>query len=300
MCSRLSLSLLLALGCRGKDAETGKSSVTSLPPVFSLGPVSSSNWDPSAGPVMLVAASDVGDSAAIVLPDVTDSTRATFGLPMPEISEMKFDLYGRAGKIASSLIGSINTPDTSTACDSWPSAHLRSGHQGWQVALASGSARAVPIDSIEGLPSADSASLAASLAESVASLPIASDLTFRRLPFRVRYAYLVHADSAEIVVADIVRALNEEANPRIEHIFLIGERPRGAIGKYAVGYYNRTAGAEEATQAADVLAALEIGSSSRKVFVVNVESDKGARFGLIERLGPLEWKPAWWSAYTGC
>jgi hypothetical protein len=300
MSSRTSLSLLLLLACRGKDAETGRSSVTSLPPVFSLGPVNNTNWDPSAGPVMLVSANDVGDSVAIVLPDATDSTMDTLGLPMPEISRVTFDLYGRAGKIASSAIGPISTPDTSTVCDAWPSAHLRTGHQGWQVALASGSARAVPIDSIEGLSSADSASLAASLAESVASLPVASDLTFRRLPFRVRYAYTAHADSTEIVVADIVRALNEEANPRIEHIFLIGERPRETIGKYAIAYYNRTAGAEETTQAAEILAALEIGSSRRKAFVVNVESDKGARFGLIERLKPLEWQPAWWSAYTGC
>jgi hypothetical protein len=249
---------------------------------------------------MLVSVNDVGDSAAIVLPDVTDSTMEALGLPMPEISKVTFDLYGRAGKIASSVIGFISAADTSAACDAWPSALLQSRHQGWQVALASGSARAIPLDSIEGLSSADSASLAASLAESVASLPIASDLTFRRLPFRVRYAYIAHADSAEIVVADIVRALNEEANPRIEHIFLIGERLQEVIGKYGIGYYNRTAGAEETTQAAEVLAALEIGSSRRKAFVVNVESDKGARFGLIERLRPLEWQPAWWSAYTGC
>jgi hypothetical protein len=116
----------------------------------------------------------------------------------------------------------------------------------------------------------------------------------------VRYAYLAHFDSSEIVAADIVRTLNEEANPRIEHIFLIGERERNSTGKYGVGYYNRTAGAEETTQAAAVLAALEIGRSRRKVFVVNVESDKTARFGFIERDGSSDWRPSWWSANTGC
>ena len=111
---------------------------------------------------------------------------------------------------------------------------------------------------------------------------------------------LTEAACANGVAADIVRALNEEANPRIEHIFLIGERERNSTGKYAIGYYNRTAGAEETTQAAAVLAALEIGSSRRKAFVVNVESDKSARFGLIEREGYSKWRPSWWSANTGC
>jgi hypothetical protein len=300
LCRAFLLAPLLALACREKNAEADKSSTASLPPVFSLGPATNTNWDPSAGPVMLVSVGDVGDSAAVVLPEATDSTIDTVRMPPSGISEAAFDLYGRAGKIGSSTIRLASTADSSGTCNGWPIAHLSSGHQGWQVALASGSVRGIPLDSIEGLSSVDSASLAASLTQSVAALPVASDLTFRRLPFRVRYAYLVHFDSSEIVAADIVRALNEEANPRIEHIFLIGERERNSIGKFALGYYNRTAGAEETTQAAAVLAALEIGSSRRKAFVVNVESDKSARFGLIERAGIAEWRPSWWSANTGC
>jgi hypothetical protein len=300
MSRKATLLIVLILGCRGKDTGPTKSATTSLPPVFSLGPANSSNWDPTAGPAMLVALGDAGDSAAVVLPDASDSTMNTVGVLTPDISNVVFDLYARAGKVGSSTVRSLTPPDTNRACNTWPSASLTSGHQGWQVAFASGSARAIAVDSIAGLSSTDSASLAASLAASAASLPNASDLTFRRLPFRVRYAYLARSDSVEIVAADIVRALNEEANPRIEHIFLIGERPRGAIDKYAVGYYNRTAGAEETTEAAEVLVALEIGSSRREAFVINVESDKGARFGLIERLGPFDWQPAWWSASTDC
>jgi hypothetical protein len=294
------LAFLFVLACREKNAETDKSSTASLPPVFSLGPASNTNWDPSAGPAMLISLGDVGDSAAVVLPEATDSSIDTVRTAPTGITEGVFDLYGRAGKIGSSTIRLVATGETSGTCNGWPSAHLTSGHQGWQVALASGSAIGVPLDSIEGLSSVDSASLAASLTQSVAVLPVASDVTFRRLPFRVRYAYLAHFDSLEIVAADIVRALNEEANPRIEHIFLIGERERNSASKYAVGYYNRTAGAEETTQAAAVLAALEIGSSRRKVFVVNVESDESARFGLIERVGSSEWRPSWWSANAGC
>ncbi len=299
--ARASLSfLLVVVACRGEGAKLDKTSRTSLPPVFSLGPANSTNWDPSAGPVILVALGEMGDSAAVVLPDVTDTTMDTLNLRVPQISERVFDLYGRSGKLGSSAAGPFREAKTSDGCDAWPSVRLRSAHQGWQVAFASGAARAIPLDSIESLSSADSASLAASLAETVATLSIASDPTFRRLPFRVRYAYATHSDSIEIVVADIVRALNEEANPRIEHIFLVGERPADNRGKFTVGYYSRTAGAEEKTQATEVLAALAIGSSRRPGFVINVASDEGARFGLIERTGPAEWRPLWWSAYTGC
>jgi hypothetical protein len=292
------VAFLFVLGCREKDAASDQVSRASLPPVFSLGPASKTNWDPSAGPVMLVALGEAGDSASVVLPDATDSTLNS--LSLPQVSNAVFDLYGRSGKVGSSLVGPFRDSASHSTCASWPSTHLGSAHAGWQVALARGSARPIPLDSIEALSSVDSASLAASLAESVAALPLASDPTFRRLPFRVRYAYTTRMDSVQIVVADIVRALNEEANPRIEHIFFVGERPSQAKGKFAVDYYNRTAGAEETTQATEVLTALEIGSSRRRAFVVNVESDNRARFGLIENAGPTRWEPAWWSAYTGC
>src|SRR4051812_42523266 len=215
MSRKATLLIVLILACRGKDTGPTKPATTSLPPVFSLGPANNSNWDPTAGPAMLVALNDAGDSAAVVLPDASDTTMNT-GALSPDISNVVFDLYARAGKVGSSTVRSLTPVDTNRACNTWPSASLTSGHQGWQVAFASGSARAVAVDSIAGLSSADSASLAASLAASAASLPNASDLTFRRLPFRVRYAYIARSDSVEIVAADIVRALNEEANPRIE------------------------------------------------------------------------------------
>jgi hypothetical protein len=103
-----------------------------------------------------------------------------------------------------------------------------------------------------------------------------------------------------VVAADIVRTLNEEANPRIEHLLLIGERAAGTKGRFAVGYYSRIAGAEETMQATDILAAVEIGTSRRPAIIVNVESEEGAKLGLIERTGPGQWRSTWKSAYTTC
>jgi hypothetical protein len=139
-----------------------------------------------------------------------------------------------------------------------------------------------------------------SLAQTAATLPITADSTFKGLPFRVRSAYMFRLDSIDVVIADVVRSVNEEANPRLEHLLIVGERSAGSIGRYKVGYYNRTAGAEESTQATEILATVSIGSARRPAVVVNIEYDDGGKLGLIERTGPGEWRATWRSAYTDC
>ncbi|MGH7652659.1 MAG: hypothetical protein ACREMS_12570 [Gemmatimonadaceae bacterium] len=163
-----------------------------------------------------------------------------------------------------------------------------------------GDVRALPLDSIESLSSSDSAALAASLTKSAATLPISADPTFSKLPFRIRSAYTFKLDSTQGVIADVVRALNEEANPRIEHLFLIGERDAGTTEPFRIGYYSRVAGPEETIQATEILAVVEIGVTKRPAIVIGVESDDGIQLGLIERDAPEQWRPTWTSAYTDC
>ncbi|OLE15619.1 MAG: hypothetical protein AUG20_02460 [Gemmatimonas sp. 13_1_20CM_3_60_15] len=126
-----------------------------------------------------------------------------------------------------------------------------------------------------------------------------SDPTFRGLPFRVRAAFTFRLDSVDVVIADVVRSVNEEANPRIEHLLILGERPTGSSSPYDVRYSNRTAGSEESTQASELLAALRIGDAKRPGIVVNIEYSDGNRLELLERVGS-EWRLVWKSAYTDC
>ena len=272
-----------------------------MPPANSVNPLGNTNWDADAGPLMIVSIGNGGDSVAVVLPEATDSTIASFQGTNPPISGLTFDLFGRAGRVVSSITASPLPPvDTSEECDSWPLARLKSSHSNWQVGFAAGHVRAIALDSIEVLPSADSAALAVSLAQTAATLPIASDPTFRGLPYRVRSAYMFRLDSVEVVVADVVRSVNEEANPRLENLLIVGERPVRSRGKYNTAYYKRTAGAEESTQATEVLTAVLIGVMKRPAIVVNIEYDDGGKLGLIERIGPGEWRATWTSAYTDC
>src|SRR4051812_15093733 len=196
------IPLFFALSCRGDDNARGSKS---LPPVYSLGPSSNTNWDVNAGPVMLFSLADGSDSVAIVLPEATDSTIEVLQNTTPTIQGLVFDLFGRSGKIASSSATPIAATDTIRECNKWPSAKLQSAHHGWSVGFVRGNVREVRLDSIEALPSVDSASLAASLTQSAATLPVSSDPVFRRLPFRVRSAYRFTLDSVDVVVADVIR-----------------------------------------------------------------------------------------------
>jgi len=300
----LLLSVLLLAGmtaCSDRGRNGTDSARASLPPVFPSSPLEGTNWDVDAGPVMIVSVGNSSDSVAVVLPEATDSTVASFQGIAPPISGLTFDLFGRNGKVGSS-VAALPLPlvDTTQECDSWPLAKLKSAHSNWRVGFATGHVHAIALDSIEAMPSADSAALAASLAQMAATLPIVSDPTFKGLPFRVRSAYTFRLDSTEVVIADVVRSVNEEANPRLEHLLIIGERPVGTRGNYHVAYYSRTAGAEETTQATEVLAAVSIGAGRRPAIVVNIEYDDGGKLGLIERTGPGEWRASWTSAYTDC
>jgi len=290
--------LVLVLACRdkaGNDSNTGKS----LPAVFSLGPTSNTNWNVNAGPVMLLSAGASSDSVSIVLPEATDSTIELIQGVVQPVSGFVFDLFNRSGRIDSTSVVPQKT-GVDTTCNAWPVGRTRSVQPVWRVGFVHGYVKGIPLDSIASLPSADSAILAASLTQTAATLPVSSDPTFRRLPFRVQSAYTFRLDSVEVVITDIVRALNEEANPRIEHLLLIGERPIGSKGKYAVGYFSRIAGAEETMQATDVLAAVRIGALKSPAIVVSIESEEGVQLGLIERTGPGQWRSTWKSAYTTC
>lgn len=295
------LAPLFVLSCRDSSRNDSESSRESLPPVFSLGPTSSTNWDVDAGPVMLVSTGSGFDSAAIVLPEVTDSTMEEVRGTSPPVSGLTFELFGRSGNVESSGVAPLTTTGNAQRdCSAWPAARVPSAHTSWRIGFVRGNVKPIALDSIESLSSTDSASLAASLAQSAAILPVSADPVFRRLPFRVRSAYTFRLDSVEVVIADVVRSLNEEANPRIEDLFLIGERQIGTTGKYTVGYFNRIAGAEETMQATEVLAAVEIGGSKHSTVIVNVESEEGTQLQFIVRTGPGQWRQTWRSAYTDC
>src|SRR5436190_7232988 len=190
----LLLLLTAMVACRDKGSANPDSARQSLPPVYSLGPLGNANWNPEAGPVLIVS-NDSSDTAAVVFPEATDSTIASFRGITPPISGLTFDLFARSGKVGSSIAATpLPSLDTSQECHSWPLARLRSSSSSWRIGFPSGHVHAIKLDSIEAMSSTDSAELAASLARTAATLPITTDPTFRGLPFRVRSAFTLRLD----------------------------------------------------------------------------------------------------------
>jgi hypothetical protein len=306
MDARANLTLWLALtvgvaGCRERAGGRADSSSASLPPVYPSGPLESTHWNRDAGPLLILPAENGGRTAAVVLPEATDSTITTFERIKPPVSGLAFDLFARGGRTAASVRATALPPADSTAeCYAWPRARLEQISENWRVGFVSGRAVPIRLDSIEVISSRDSALLAIAVVQTAATLPAATEPTFRGLPFRVRSAYTFRLDSNDVVIADVIRTVNEEANPRVEHIFIIGERAVGTTGKYNVGYYSRTAGSEESVPVTDLLAVLGFGSAKHSAAVVSIEYDDGGKVGLIERTGPGQWSATWRSAYTDC
>jgi len=288
------------VGCGDRNREN-TDSTSSLAPVFPRAPVINTGWDGEAGSVAVVPFNNSSDTVSVIIPEATDSTVGVVESIAAPVSGLAFDLFSRAGKVAS-MVRSIPLPPVDTSkqeCYSWPLARLAERHVGWTVGFPSGRAQPIQLDSIDALRGSDSASLAAALVRASATLPGVSDPTFRGLPFRVRSAFMFRVDSVDAVIADVVRVVNEEANPRIEHILLVGERPSGASTSYNVRYSDRTAGKEETVSASELITVLAIGASRRPAIVISIGYSDGNRLGLLEKIGG-DWRATWRSAYTDC
>jgi hypothetical protein len=150
--------------------------------------------------------------------------------------------------------------------------------------------------------STDSAQFVSSILRAVSSLNEGST-AFAGIPYFIRKGYRLALPPSSLLIAEAVRRINEEANPREEHLLLLAERSSERSSKddsYRVGFYKRSTGYEESLETSEILAAVRFVSSSRLAFVVAFDYEDGGKVGLLERVGVGTWRIVWRSAYTGC
>lgn len=293
--------LVLAAACRDDRKEEPSPPVTpsSTVSVEAVPALSKTNWKTDAGPVLLAATEQNGDSGVIILPEITDSVMHLDSVPDAQIVGVPMDLFGRAGKVGTASVTLVRQT-RGGECRAWPAASVtRPAAAGWNIGFAAGKVEAIALDSLEGLSRTDSAATAVALSRLAATLPASPDRAFRGLPFRVRNAYAFEEGTTRILVGDIVRNINQEANPRVEHLLLIAERAKGDSA-YALAYFTRSAGREEVAQVTEILAAVRTGAPRRPLLVVSLVYGEGGKFGIFERVSAARWKMIWKSAYTGC
>ncbi|MGI9090915.1 MAG: hypothetical protein ACR2GG_07420 [Gemmatimonadaceae bacterium] len=262
-----------------------------------------SGWDSAAGSAIIVAASGASDSVSILRPDFVEgrySDTSTFDLR--SISDTKLDLFGRSGRFGSATLQSGVSKRRGVGCTAWPAGHIVRGREvpGWRVALETGRAESMSIDSLAGMSAPDSARLVSALVQAATLSTGRSDSVFVGVPFLARRVYRLQLQGTDVVAASLQRSIPSEANPREEQLFVIAERPTTSDSAYHIAFLRHSAGGEVPAQVTDVLTAVVLRANHRPALIVSNEYEDGGSIGLIERVSPGRWRETWKSGYTGC
>jgi hypothetical protein len=250
--------------------------------------------------VLLLSVTEAVRRASVVLPGVTDISDADADSPDADSARgNEFDLFDRSGSVGVATLESISAAPAE-GCAGWPVGTFReTPSRSWRVGLGYRAAKAIPLDSLASFTSADSAMVTIELAKLASTITANGDPAFQGLPFTVREAYRLKLSAATVIVGDIVRTINEEANPREEHLLLVAEKQAGDT-EFHAAFYSRAAGTEDAVRTNEVLAAVRFTKTNREAIVIQFGFEDGDRAALLERVAAGNWKITWRSAYSGC
>jgi hypothetical protein len=324
--TQLVAGIVVACGERAREpapAETAAAAPLPQPhlPPPARPPARPPAWDTTLGPVLAVRGASPAE-AVLVFPHVTDSTLAeTTQIETAMLRGRTVDLFNRSGRVGQARLdvvgasGAAGGDGVDGQCPSWPRATAsrsdggggRGGGTlalpGWSVAFLAGRVEPITLDSIEGLPAADSAKLAAEVTRLASALPHDTARAFRGIPFAVRTAYRFSPEpGVDAVAAEVVRTVPQEATPLREHILLIGERASGAPGRrYRTVYSERASGLEERVETTEIVAAVRLkGAPPRPALVLARAGEVRTAYALLVRSPSGRWRVRWTSARTGC
>ena len=301
-------ALLLVAACDRRPASPPPDSAvvggdSAAPP--GGGTAVASPWRADAGPVLVVRDEASAARGAVVFPEYTDSTLTdTTSFATHAIAGARADLFGRAGLVTpAAALAPAAAEGAPVGCTAWPPAAVSadggSAPPAWSVAFLAGRAQPIPLDSLAGMTTRDSARFAVDVARLANALPSDGDGDFHGLPYVVRAAFRFTPEpGTEALVAMVMRRVSREADPRVQHVLLVGERAAG--GKWALAYSERSTGAEETLELTEVLAAVQLGAPPRPTLVLARDYGDGMAYALLERTGPRDWRVRWSSAYAGC
>lgn len=306
--SAVALLLLLAgAACeRGAPRQADKqpqSSDTLQSRQDSAGVQMDADWRDENGPVLAISGDSAG-TAILVLPAL-DTPRTSMD-DVDSLRDLEVELFSTNGRVGNGrLRPRVSAQSDAEECAEWPVAQVISSKgtraARWSVGFATGSATALAMDSLAGLHQPDSARLAAEIAKLASVMPNDTAPMFRGLPFRVQTAYRVHFGGSTIIIATVVRMINQEANARSEHLLLVAEQELNVPpSKLTLRYSERVSGPEESTETVDVLAVLLLGPERRPTVVLGRSDDSGTAFALVERSPSGTWTLQWSSPYTDC
>ena len=305
------LALWLLVACERTEPAPGRKDTAAIvappPETAIVRPPPTSTWDSSAGPALFVVGQTPTEATVIIGTHADSTTLDTARFDVDQMRAIELDLFAAGKRVGTARVGATVAPQRSDSCTTWPGATLATTTPdsttlaSWTVGFQAGHAVEVPLDSIEGLSSADSSRIAAEIARIASALPGDTAAAFRGLPFVVTKAWRARSLNRQVLLAVVVRNVNQEANPRQERLLLIAERDTGTspTARYTPTYHERVAGLEETIETTDPIAMVLLGTERRPTLVVTRDGPKGAAYALIERIDG-RWQRRWTSVYSGC
>jgi hypothetical protein len=287
------LMLPLAIACERAKAPPRADSATIKPAgtADSSTKVAVSTWNISAGPVLLVAGA-VPSRALLVAPDSATADATLAAIPHPA----DVTLFSRSGTVQTAELPGPNDGGSCPATEVSAAPPPRP----WNIGFIGGVVAPLAMDSIESIAPADSAALVVWMNRLASALPNDSAGRFTGLQFVTRglWRFALPAGT-RVVVATLMRQINQEATPLQERTFLVAEQSP-TDSSYSTAYFERRYGDEETIQSIDVLAGALIGANRTPTLVVARDFGDATAFGFIERTSSGQWRARWTSTRRRC
>jgi hypothetical protein len=284
---------------RGNDTAT----VTGSPPVVPPdGPRRPPTWDAAAGRFFATPGRDSSE-AWLVNGAWTESDHLdTLHLGQDDtVRDVRLRLLAGAESPGVARIAEVLPDTTPGACAAWPRVRLvTEGAAPWRVAIVvDARVTSVAFDSLPLLAPRDSLRRVVSIARAASRVPGDTAVVFRGRPWVVRQANQVRFADAELLLAEVTRTVQQEANPLQEHLMLLLE-PDSAREEWKELLAERIIGLEETVPTFELLAGLMIGTAQAPALLLRQESDAGVWFLLLQRSGSGRWAVQWRSALATC
>jgi len=267
----------MAAACSRQDAPRAVESAGATTTAIASTSSRRTDWSGELGQVLLVP-SDSDDAAVVLYPDEPSVT---------QVAARRATLVNASGDTASINLVSVDTQQCGDA------SMVRLGTAvatPWAVGFLGQTGAILRMDSIESLPSPDSARLAADLARLASALPTHRDSRFSGLPFAVLDAHRFTSDGHQFLVAHLARRLNQEAAPLEERTMLVAERA-SAGESWSASYSERSEGSEDTAQHFELLSAIR--GKSAILLVVARDDERSTEYEVLERDASGRWRVRW-------
>jgi hypothetical protein len=261
--------VLVAAACGGSDDARSSGASTSMIEVDSTPVAVNGMWPDELGTVLIVP-SDTENLAVVLYPA---------SLAADIDPKTLLNLFGSGADPVRTRV-SVTSLDT-VHCGDAPLVRLgRATPQSWTLGVGGSTATWMRADSIESLSSTDSLAYSVAAAQMASAVTAGNGSRFGGLSFSLASVRRIRIGDTTVIAAQLVRRVNQEANPAEERTFVVGERT--SKSPFEVGYSDRSEGTEETAAHYDVIGAFRSGSST--YLVVATETANGTTINILERV----------------